>query len=426
MAKLAKKRTRAAGTGTQKTFKVIQRKHARMRGKRKREFVVTPKSFRRAEDGTATMTVTLATEKPVRRYDGIRADGQYFDQYDEVLLMSGLNTARIGGKRGIPFLNAHQTDDLNKVLGRSVPNSLKVGDSACTLDFFLGKRAAKRGYVDDIENGVIADTSVGYFINECNITLRDNGVPLVEATDWTVYENSGVPVPADEDAVIRSEGGKRGKRADDASDESVEDEDDDEREMDDADGDEPTDDERAGDEEEDDSSDDESEEDDGDEERANDTEEEDDDQDEDDLADDESDSDEDKEDKARARELREKIRARKEAKRNGGTFVVLDPNKDATVRQLMDDARECGVFKKVDVIRRTGGTLLDIRAAIRKAYLGVGEQQARSRIVSRPDASATRRAEDGPADIDTRERGDAPTEGQINAEIRRRKQALRR
>src|SRR6201998_4026667 len=141
-----------------KTVKVIKRKNSKIRRQRALEVAATPESFQRNEDGSAVVTVHLATERPVLRHEPLFVDGQFYDQDNEILLMSGLNQERIKGKRGIPFLDAHQSGKAADVLGRSVAGSLKIGEGEATIDMRIGRANPK--IIDSVEDGTLADTSV--------------------------------------------------------------------------------------------------------------------------------------------------------------------------------------------------------------------------------------------------------------------------
>ena len=57
---------------------VLVMKRAKIKARRQID-VSTPKSFKRASDGTATFVATIATEKPVRRSKPICIGGKWYD-----------------------------------------------------------------------------------------------------------------------------------------------------------------------------------------------------------------------------------------------------------------------------------------------------------------------------------------------------------
>lgn len=83
------------------------------------------------------------------------------------------------------------------------------GRGTATLRFLTGDVDADKTW-NKIRQRVLASVSVGYAVHKMEkIEGGDETIPVFRATDWEPYEISPVSMPADVDAVIRSEGGHR-------------------------------------------------------------------------------------------------------------------------------------------------------------------------------------------------------------------------
>jgi hypothetical protein len=74
----------------------------------------------------------------------------------------------------------------------------------------LSRRDSVKGVVQDLEDGVIRNVSVGYSRSAVEMVApgEENGMWVYRVTRWTPMEVSLVPIPADMDSqVVRSEGG---------------------------------------------------------------------------------------------------------------------------------------------------------------------------------------------------------------------------
>lgn len=119
-------------------------------------------------------------------------------EVEEILLMSGLDNSR---ESGMPLVDCHDTlAGIQKILG-------KVEDIRVEGDQVVAKATLNsRNFdlIDDIKNGHYRQISAGYYVNEYEIQYRENDIPLVHATNWTLIEASLVAVGADANARIRS------------------------------------------------------------------------------------------------------------------------------------------------------------------------------------------------------------------------------
>lgn len=107
-----------------------------------------------------------------------------------------------------PFLNSHSTWGLSSVLG--VIESATIGEeSNATIRF--SKRADVEPYYQDVLDQILRNVSVGARIYRMEMIApgtEGNEQWIYRAIDWEPYEISLVPVGADPNSVIRSEGGR--------------------------------------------------------------------------------------------------------------------------------------------------------------------------------------------------------------------------
>jgi hypothetical protein len=148
----------------------------------------------------ASATLVLSAGAAVRRYDYYRERW-----YNEMLRVdeSSVDMERL--KRGAPLLNAHNARELEAVLG--VLERPRVEAGRLLVDATFSRRPSVAGYVQDVDDGVIRNVSVGYVRQRVEMMPpeEEGGVWTYEVTRWAGYEGSLVPIPADMDAqVVRS------------------------------------------------------------------------------------------------------------------------------------------------------------------------------------------------------------------------------
>ncbi len=151
----------------------------------------------------ARFEIIFSTGAPVKRYDW--ANSRY---YMEVLEVSedAIDLSRL--ERGVPLLNTHMAWDLEDQLGVCDQPEIRGGQGVCQAQ--LSRRDSVKGVVQDLEDNVIRNISVGYSRQRVEMMApsEENGIWIYTVKRWTVMENSLVPIPADMDAqVVRSEGG---------------------------------------------------------------------------------------------------------------------------------------------------------------------------------------------------------------------------
>ena len=174
-----------------------------------RAAVPDPASTRAEGDTAAALApaarfeVVFSTGAPVKRYD--YANGRYYLEQLEVS-DAAIDTSRL--ERGAPLLNTHYAWDLEAQLGVCDQPETRDGQGICQTQ--LSRRDSVKGVVQDLEDGVIRNVSVGYARNAVEMVApgEENGMWVYRVTRWTPMEVSLVPIPADMDSqVVRSEGG---------------------------------------------------------------------------------------------------------------------------------------------------------------------------------------------------------------------------
>lgn len=157
-----------------------------------REAIV--ENVRAVEGEDRTYEFTVATEAPVNVGYGV----------PEILRMSGCKLARY---RKNPVVIDTHTHGIKSILGKSAPRiENKRFLAKITLDETEEGEAAKKR----IDSGSLRTCSVGYFVNWKKAReLREGEVdgdvtgPAIVQREWTPFEITLCPVPADEDAVRR-------------------------------------------------------------------------------------------------------------------------------------------------------------------------------------------------------------------------------
>lgn len=149
----------------------------------------------------ARFELVFTTGAPVRRYDWAN-DRYYLEQLQ--VTPEAINLDRL--QRGAPLLNTHSSWSLEDQVG--VVDQPVIAAGVGTVQAQLSRRESVRGIVQDLEDRVIRNVSVGY-VREAMIQSMDaNGTWTYLVTRWTPMEVSLVPIPADMDSQVRSVGGK--------------------------------------------------------------------------------------------------------------------------------------------------------------------------------------------------------------------------
>lgn len=151
----------------------------------------------------ARFEIVFTTGAPVKRYDW--ANGRYYLERLEVS-DAAVDLSRL--ERGAPLLNTHYAWDLEAQLGVCDQPEIRDGQGVCQTQ--LSRRDSVKGVVQDLEDGVIRNVSVGYSRQAVEMLApsEENGIWIYTVKRWTPMEVSLVPIPADMDSqVVRSDGG---------------------------------------------------------------------------------------------------------------------------------------------------------------------------------------------------------------------------
>ena len=151
----------------------------------------------------ARFELVFTAGAPVRRYDW--ANGRYYMEQLEVSA-SAINMDRL--QRGAPLLNSHSAWNLEDQIG--VCDQPKISNGEGTVQSQLSRRDSVRGIVQDLEDGVVRNVSVGYVRDAMEMVApaEQNGMWIYRVTRWTPMEVSLTPIPADMDCQVRSVNGR--------------------------------------------------------------------------------------------------------------------------------------------------------------------------------------------------------------------------
>lgn len=150
---------------------------------------------------TRTVDLVFSTGARVRRVSWI--DGPFFEELS-------LDPAHVRLQRlnnGAPLLDAHNSYDLNGVLGVVQSAALKDGVLSGTVRFARAEddEDAEKAF-RKVKDGIIRNVSIGYRAHKMQkVTGGDAEIPVFRVTDWEPYEVSLVPMGADDGAKVRSD-----------------------------------------------------------------------------------------------------------------------------------------------------------------------------------------------------------------------------
>lgn len=170
---------------------------------------LTPASF---DPERRTFDIVWTTGARVKRYSWQEGE------IDEELEVSSQAIDLMRMNAGAPVLNSHRSGELADVIGVIVPGSARVvaGQGIATVQ--LSTREDVAPILQDVQSGVLRNVSVGYRVEEYQITRREGERPLYRAVKWEPMEVSLVAVPFDAAAQIR---GMAGQNPDDYGETSM-------------------------------------------------------------------------------------------------------------------------------------------------------------------------------------------------------------
>lgn len=151
----------------------------------------------------ARFELVFTTGAPVRRFDW--QNGRYYIEQLEVSA-EAINTERL--VRGAPLLNSHSAWSLEDQIGVCDQPTISNGEGIVQSQ--LSRRESVRGIVQDLEDRVIRNVSVGYVRDaiEMIAPAELTGMWTYRVTRWTPMEVSLTPIPADMDSQVRSVAGR--------------------------------------------------------------------------------------------------------------------------------------------------------------------------------------------------------------------------
>lgn len=171
------------------------------------------RGFRRAEEGeggesstgtpAATFELVFTTGAAVRRYDWV--NGRYYLEQLQVT-PEAIDLSRL--ERGAPLLNSHWAYTLEDQIG--VVDQPAINGGVGTVQSQLSRRESVRGIVQDLDDRVIRNVSVGYQRQAVEMVApsEEAGMWIYNVTRWTPLEVSLVAIPADIDSQVRSADGR--------------------------------------------------------------------------------------------------------------------------------------------------------------------------------------------------------------------------
>jgi hypothetical protein len=138
---------------------------------------------------------------------GARVMRGFFDRYWEELSLDPKHVRMDRMNSGTaPLLNAHNSDDLDAVIGVVEQASLQKTKGIATVRFARAEDDPEADRIfRKVADGIIKNVSIGYRVHRLEkIEDDEDKIPVYRATDWTPHEVSMVPIGADAGAVTRA------------------------------------------------------------------------------------------------------------------------------------------------------------------------------------------------------------------------------
>lgn len=113
---------------------------------------------------------------------------------------------RLDRFNAMSLLDTHDNYSMDSRLGTIVPGSVRIEGGKGYARIRFSKKQRAEEILQDLRDGHPLPISVGYKIHRYEKTEGSDGqLPVLRAIDWEPMELSAVPVPADPEAVSRSE-----------------------------------------------------------------------------------------------------------------------------------------------------------------------------------------------------------------------------
>jgi HK97 family phage major capsid protein/HK97 family phage prohead protease len=144
-----------------------------------------------ADSSARAISLAISSETPVLRYD-YRTGEMFYE-----VLAHGSDTVDLSrAANGLPLLMGH---DQREVVGRAVGITVDPDGVLRASDTKFSRKQSGRDALMDVEDGILADTSVGYNVGESYTEEKRDGEDYATRTytRWTPFEVSLVAVPAD-------------------------------------------------------------------------------------------------------------------------------------------------------------------------------------------------------------------------------------
>lgn len=170
-----------------------ERRQPQAGGRGTRDLAVRSESY---NSSSRSVEAILSAGSPVRRY--------YFTEELEISA-DAIDLGRVS--RGVcPLLDTHNQYEINSVIGAISNVRIEGAQLIGTLTFSDTDRG--REIEQRVANGELRAISIGYHVTKWQITATDeNEHETWRAVAWELLEASLVPVPADPNAVVRSNPG---------------------------------------------------------------------------------------------------------------------------------------------------------------------------------------------------------------------------
>ena len=146
-----------------------------------------------------TVEVCWTTGARVKRYSW--DEGYYMEE-----LQVDKKAIRLDRFNAMSLLDTHDNYSMDQRLGTVVPGSVRIEGGKGYARIKLSKKQRAEELLQDLRDGHPLPISVGYKIHRYEKTEGADGqLPVLRAIDWEPMELSAVPIPADPEAVSRSE-----------------------------------------------------------------------------------------------------------------------------------------------------------------------------------------------------------------------------
>jgi len=154
------------------------------------ELAIDTRALEGRADGDVRVPVAISSEAPVLRYDFANGT-RYYEVLDHA--PDAVNMA--WAQRGVPLLLSHDSRDQYGLV-----TDLTIGDDRKLRGWIKFSRGQKAQEIrQDIEDGIRPMVSVGYSTGDDYTPdgRATDGVEIRRFRNWTVFEVSTVPIPAD-------------------------------------------------------------------------------------------------------------------------------------------------------------------------------------------------------------------------------------